>query len=113
MKQKNVQVFKIEYEIPPKLTHFSAYIAALSHEESIAHLKRVMGPNIFIQTSGLACPLHDITPSVRKLLTSAPVVTPVIEVKKNINPQVESETKIEEDDGLTFKSGRGRKSTSK
>lgn len=111
MKQKNVQVFKIEYEIPPKMTHFSAFIAALSHEESIAHLKRVMGPNIFIQTSGLACPLHDITPSVRNLLIGTQVVKVAkVEFPKELE---EEKTEVSEENDLVFKSGRGRKPASK
>lgn len=105
--QRNIDVYRIEYEILPKMTMFTASIAAESHEAALAHLGRIMGRDIHVTTSGIVCPLHDLTPFVRQMLTG------VGAKMENTKPAkvVKVEPELEEDNDLTFKSGRGRKPT--
>lgn len=94
--QQKVDIYRIEYEIMPKMTHYSACIAAESHESALEHLGKVMGRAIHVISSGIVCPLHDLTPAVRQMLTG--VGTQKTKTEKPA---------VEETD--TFKSGRGRK----
>lgn len=120
-KQLNVGVYRIEYEIPPKMDHYTAHIAATSHEESIGHLLRVMGvKRIIVISSGIVCPLHDLTPSVRKLIQPPEKVEttnikdiPVIKEKETKNSEVDvveekkSKVKNKKDYTLSTKPKKG------
>jgi hypothetical protein len=103
--QRKFDVYKIEYEIPPKMNAFSVWIAAESHEAAIGHLQKVMGRTIMIKTSGLFCPLHDLTPVVRNLVTGLGEKK-VTKEEKIVTDTIQVESGDE--DGK-FKSGRGRK----
>lgn len=98
--QKNINVYKIEYEIPPKMQHYTACVAAETHEAAVAHVAKVMGSRIYVITSGLVCPLHDVTTVVRNMLAG------IGDVKEA--PKVEEAPPVEEK-LERFKSGRGRK----
>lgn len=93
--QKKIDVYRIEYEIPPTMSHYTVCIAAENHEAAVEHLGKVMGKAIHITTSGIVCPLHDLTPVVRAMLTGLGT------------PKIVSEPKEEKLE--LYKSGRGRK----
>jgi len=95
--QRKVDVYRVEYEIPPQMTHYSACIAAESHEAALEHLGKVMGRAIHVTTSGIVCPLHDLTPVVRAMLTGVGA------------PKAKETPKTETELPDLHKSGRGRK----
>jgi len=99
--QRKIDVYRIEYEIPPTMQMYTASIAAETHEAALEHLGKVMGKSIHVTTSGIVCPLHDLTPFVRQLLTGvgAQAKTP------------KATAPVDEPD--LHKSGRGRKPATK
>ncbi len=108
--QRKVSVFRIEYDTPPNMNHYDAYVAALSHEEAVVHVKKVMGADIYITASGLVCPLHDLTVTVRTLVKGQPIGDKRTKETKKAEPVIEPAIKEElPETKLTFKSGRGRK----
>lgn len=108
--QRKVSVFRIEYDTHPNMNHYDAYVAALSHEEAVVHVKKVMGADIYITASGLVCPLHDLTTTVRALVKGLPIGDKKAKETKKAEPVDEPAVEeVPEETELSFKSGRGRK----
>lgn len=111
--QKQIFIFRIEYEVIPSTDSYVAYVGATSHEEAIEHIYSFMkGKQINVTTSGQYCPLHDLTPAVRAMVvrTTVPKTKEVKkDVKKEVAPVGVLATQEPEKEEYKFKSGRGRK----
>ena len=64
-KQSSVSVFRLEYEIQPSMSAWTAFVAAFSHEEAVAHIMRTVSKPVNIVSSGLQCRLDDLSSEVR------------------------------------------------
>ncbi len=80
-KQRDVGCYRVEYEIHPSLSSWTAFVIAYNPEEVLEYLEQLIGKGkINLTQIGFQCNIHGITPQVRELL-----VPPVAKPKKTAN----------------------------
>jgi len=68
---RSLKVFRVEYEIQPSLTTYTAFIVSFTPEEVYDYLELLIGRGKVNMTSiGFQCYVHGMTPTVRDHLTS-------------------------------------------
>ena len=89
MAEKNLTVFRIEYELLPSMSTWTAFIAAFSHEEALLYLKKRVGAHR-ITSSGMQCRLDAISEEVRNI-----IINTALGKQTAAGEQQESVTKID------------------
>jgi hypothetical protein len=79
--KKDVTVYRIEYELLPKMEMWTAFIGAYSHEQALLYLRRRVGTHRVI-TSGLQCRLDALTDEIRSDLINASLGKPTVKKDK-------------------------------
>ena len=70
-KNKELGIYRVEYEIQPSLTTYTAFIVSFTPEEVYDYLELLIGRGKVNMTSiGFQCYVHGMTPTVREHLTS-------------------------------------------
>ena len=100
-KPSPVCVYKIEYEILPSMTSWTAFVAAFSHEEAVAHVMRTVGKPVHIMASGLQSRLDDLSTEVRRnvimrwtMTTPVPIAPSKVEDEKVNEDEIGKKTNI-------------------
>jgi len=71
---KNLAVFRVEYEILPNMSNWTAFVVGFSQEEIYKYLESIVGVGkIRVISSGFQCDIHGFTPEAREFLTSVGV----------------------------------------
>ena len=72
-----IHIFRIEYDRPADVQHYTAFIGALSMDEATEHVYRRAGNDVRITSHGMECRIDEFTPEVITLLKQQmQIVTP-------------------------------------
>jgi hypothetical protein len=70
MAEKEIRIWRVEYEKVPSMSAWTAFVAAHSAEEAEIYIQKLCGP-IRTSTIGMQCRLDGISHEVRDRLVSA------------------------------------------
>jgi len=75
--RKELGVFRVDYELLPSMSTWTAYIAAFSHEEALLYLRRKVGAHRII-SSGIQCRVDAVSDEVRNVIINQSIGKQVI-----------------------------------
>jgi len=72
-----IHMYRLEYDRPADVQHYTAFIGALSMDDATAHVYRRAGNDVRITSHGMECRIDEFTPEVITLLKrQMQIVTP-------------------------------------
>ena len=63
-----IHMYRLEYDRPADVQHYTAFIGALSMDDATAHVYRRAGNDVRITSHGMECRIDEFTPDVIALL---------------------------------------------
>jgi len=64
MKLNNVTIYRVEYEVPPDMTNWTAIIAATTHDDAVAYIQRFWGKPCNFISVGMQTKLDAVSNNV-------------------------------------------------
>jgi hypothetical protein len=87
--KKELGIFRIDYELLPSMSTWTAFIGAFSHEEALLFLRRKVGAHRLI-SSGIQSRVDALSDEVRNVIINQAIGKQII-----AGPKEEATTKVE------------------